>query len=72
MAVLHSDKNIRNQGEIDFPEMFQQRGGLDSKADSRMKFDVSEAVQVLPTFDALNLKEDLLRGIYGYGTDDDF
>lgn len=48
--------------------MFQQRGGIDSKADGRMKFDVNEAIQVLPTFDSLNLKEDLLRGIYGYGT----
>jgi len=32
-----------------------------------MKFDLNEAVQVMPTFDSLGLKEDLLRGIYAYG-----
>ena len=26
-----------------------------------------EDVEVLPTFDALGLKEDLLRGVYAYG-----
>lgn len=32
-----------------------------------MKFDTNESVQVMPTFDSLALKEDLLRGIYAYG-----
>ena len=27
----------------------------------------AEDVEVLPTFDALGLKEDLLRGVYAYG-----
>merc|ERR1719375_2628214 len=30
-------------------------------------FETSEDVEVLPTFDALGLKEDLLRGVYAYG-----
>lgn len=32
-----------------------------------MKFDTNETIQVMPTFDSLGLKEDLLRGIYAYG-----
>ncbi|WVQ93421.1 ATP-dependent RNA helicase FAL1 [Kwoniella sp. CBS 9459] len=34
--------------------------------DEKLVFESSEAVSVAPTFEALNLKEDLLRGIYGY------
>lgn len=34
---------------------------------SQLKFSTSEGVKVYSTFDSLNLKEDLLRGIYGYG-----
>ncbi|EJD53566.1 ATP-dependent RNA helicase FAL1 [Auricularia subglabra TFB-10046 SS5] len=34
--------------------------------DSELVFESSEAVQVVSTFDDLNLKEDLLRGIYAY------
>ena len=30
-------------------------------------FETSEEVEVVPTFDALGLKEDLLRGVYAYG-----
>lgn len=33
----------------------------------QLEFETSENVQVLPTFDRMKLKEDLLRGIYGYG-----
>ncbi|KWU44956.1 DEAD-domain-containing protein [Rhodotorula sp. JG-1b] len=38
-----------------------------SLQDSKLVFETSESVQVAPTFDALGLKEDLLRGIYAYG-----
>lgn len=41
--------------------------GIDHQADARIKFDINESVQVMPTFDSLGLKEDLLRGIYSYG-----
>ncbi|OWZ50900.1 ATP-dependent RNA helicase FAL1 [Cryptococcus neoformans 125.91] len=34
--------------------------------DDKLVFESSEAVTVAPTFEALNLKEDLLRGIYAY------
>lgn len=34
---------------------------------SNVEFETSEDIQVLPSFDALNLDENLLRGIYGYG-----
>jgi ATP-dependent RNA helicase len=41
--------------------------GIDHQADARIKFDLNESIQVMPTFDSLGLKEDLLRGIYSYG-----
>lgn len=34
--------------------------------DSKLKFETSEEVKVAPTFEAMGLKEDLLRGIYAY------
>lgn len=41
-------------------------GGIDRDSDAKMNFDTNEKVQVMGTFDSLNLKEDLLRGIYAY------
>lgn len=35
--------------------------------DSELKFKTSKKVPVTPTFEAMDLKESLLRGIYGYG-----
>lgn len=34
---------------------------------SNVEFETSEDVEVVPTFNAMNLKEELLRGIYAYG-----
>jgi len=34
--------------------------------DAKLTFETSESVTVQPTFDAMGLKEDLLRGIYSY------
>lgn len=34
---------------------------------SNVEFDTSEDVEIIPTFDAIGLREDLLRGIYAYG-----
>ncbi|KAK8781776.1 hypothetical protein V5799_016893 [Amblyomma americanum] len=34
---------------------------------SNVEFETSEDVEVIPTFDAVGLREDLLRGIYAYG-----
>jgi ATP-dependent RNA helicase len=41
--------------------------GLDRKAEERMEFSTSKEVTVAPTFEAMHLKENLLRGIYAYG-----
>ncbi|KAK9324311.1 P-loop containing nucleoside triphosphate hydrolase protein [Lipomyces orientalis] len=40
---------------------------FDRKADSQMEFATSKDVEVVPTFESMGLKEDLLRGIYAYG-----
>ncbi len=32
-----------------------------------MEFETSEDVEIIPTFDGLGLREELLRGIYAYG-----
>ncbi|XP_017460570.1 PREDICTED: eukaryotic initiation factor 4A-III-like, partial [Rhagoletis zephyria] len=34
---------------------------------SNVEFETSEDIEVIPSFDALNLNEHLLRGIYAYG-----
>ena len=38
--------------------------GIDRDAEKRMEFSTSKEVQVAPTFEAMHLKENLLRG-YG-------
>ena len=40
---------------------------LEGLNDEGLIFETSEEVEVVPTFDALGLKEDLLRGVYAYG-----
>jgi len=34
---------------------------------TKIEFETSEEVDVVPTFDQLKLREDLLRGVYAYG-----
>lgn len=34
---------------------------------SNVEFETSEDVEVISTFDQMGLREDLIRGIYGYG-----
>jgi len=34
---------------------------------TNIEFETSEDVNVIPTFDNMGLREDLLRGIYAYG-----
>lgn len=34
---------------------------------TKVEFETSEDVDVMPTFDSMGLREDLLRGIYAYG-----
>ena len=40
----------------------------EGEEDALMEYSLTEGVDVLPSFDAMGLKEDLLRGIYAYGT----
>ncbi|GCE99698.1 RNA helicase [Zygosaccharomyces mellis] len=40
---------------------------FDREDDSRLKFKTSKKLRVSPTFETMNLKDDLLRGIYSYG-----
>ena len=44
-----------------------QRKALLGEEDATMVFETSKEVTVVTTFDQMNLKEDLLRGIYAYG-----
>ena len=37
-----------------------------------IEFETSEGVEVTPTFDNMGLREELLRGIYGYGKETSF
>jgi ATP-dependent RNA helicase len=34
---------------------------------ANVEFETSDNVEVIKTFDSMNLKEDLLRGIFAYG-----
>lgn len=34
---------------------------------SNVEFETSEDVEVIPTFNSMHLREELLRGIYAYG-----
>ena len=44
-----------------------QNRALLGEDDASMVFETSKEVSVIPTFDQMNLKDDLLRGIYAYG-----
>ena len=39
-----------------------------SEDDAKIVFETSEEVSVTSTFDSMKIREDLLRGIYAYGT----
>ena len=45
----------------------RQRRALLGDDDANMVFETSKEVNVVATFDQMNLREDLLRGIYAYG-----
>merc|ERR1712093_197004 len=48
------------------PPPYTPAGAMAAINDAKLKFETSEEVKVAPTFDAMGLKEDLLRGIYAY------
>lgn len=43
------------------------RGAEGDEDLSNVEFETSEEVEVITSFDKMNLREDLLRGIYAYG-----
>lgn len=44
-----------------------QRKALLGEEDASLVFETSKEVDVIPTFDQMNIREELLRGIYAYG-----
>lgn len=44
-----------------------QRRALLGEDDATLVFETSKGVEVVSTFDQMNLRDDLLRGIYAYG-----
>jgi ATP-dependent RNA helicase len=36
--------------------------------EDQVQFETTKGVEVVATFDQMNFKEDLIRGIYAYGT----
>ncbi len=44
-----------------------QRKALLGDDDATMVFETSKEVSVVTTFDGMNIRQDLLRGIYAYG-----
>jgi len=44
----------------------EQRGKL-REDDATLTFETSQEVEVFPSFEAMNLKDKLLRGIFAYG-----
>ena len=44
-----------------------QRKALLGDEDATMVFETSKEVSVINTYDRMNLRQDLLRGIYAYG-----
>lgn len=49
------------------PPIADMADGIDKREDARLEFTTSKEVTVAPTFEAMHLKENLLRGIYAYG-----
>lgn len=49
------------------PSIASIRTGVADRVAERMEFTTSKEVAVAPTFEAMTLKENLLRGIYAYG-----
>lgn len=43
------------------------RRGANLEDLSNVEFETSEDVEVVPTFNSMKLREELLRGIYAYG-----
>ncbi|KAJ9589901.1 hypothetical protein L9F63_016962, partial [Diploptera punctata] len=65
-----SVKDIHYQfrhGMLDKMEDIRVRRVVQTEDLSNVEFETSEDVEVIPTFDSMSLREELLRGIYAYG-----
>ena len=51
---------------LDQLKMSRARKTIDDEL-QKVEFETSEEVDVVPTFDSMGIREDLLRGIYAYG-----
>lgn len=62
----HAHALAENQGSF---KMSRKRKVVadDDEDLTKVDFETSEEVDVVPTFDQLKLREDLLRGVYAYG-----
>ena len=59
--------SLHYQRLINTPFSPNMADGIDRQADERIEFTTSKEVTVAPTFEHMQLKENLLRGIYAYG-----
>ena len=62
-----SAKRSHDLEDREAPAVDAPRRRRDVDEDEAMEFSLSDGVDVVPSFDAMGLKEDLLRGIYAYG-----
>eukprot|EP00274_Cyanoptyche_gloeocystis_P004286 CAMPEP_0196659886 /NCGR_PEP_ID=MMETSP1086-20130531/36960_1 /TAXON_ID=77921 /ORGANISM="Cyanoptyche gloeocystis , Strain SAG4.97" /LENGTH=405 /DNA_ID=CAMNT_0041994029 /DNA_START=62 /DNA_END=1279 /DNA_ORIENTATION=+ len=45
----------------------REAGGINEEEDAKIVFETSADVEVVPSFDQMGLRDDLLRGVYAYG-----
>lgn len=67
MTILYLLKEKLRLFSLQMSEAKRARRAHPDDDFKNMQFETSEDVDVLPTFDSMNLNEDLLRGIYAYG-----
>ena len=65
--MLQEIKMAERPKELTSASARAQRKALLGEDDATMVFETSKEVSVVNTFDRMNLREDLVRGIYAYG-----
>lgn len=66
-SLLQEIKMAERPKELTSASARAQRKALLGEDDATMVFETSKEVSVVNTFDRMNLREDLVRGIYAYG-----
>lgn len=64
---LHNYHRINSERTVEGKTIKMADAPIDKREDERLEFTTSKEVTVAPTFEAMHLKENLLRGIYAYG-----